>query len=169
MKSTNICVQGFLDIELDINLSVGYFVWFLFLWQELYSSTYYFTFFITPCHQKFLVTNSTIFYCLPCSSTGILWCNLIISALDFLFLGIYILYIIPLISLYSLSLSIFTSAYFIFSTTLITLLSFTLDCLTFSNKSTPSMITFISFVLLTSNHSSFTSILFSLSLSSPTS
>jgi len=139
----------------------------LFFWQELYPSTYCFTFFITPGHQKFLVTNFTVFHCPLCPSTGILWYNLIISALNFLFLDIYTLYIIPLISLYSLSLSIFTSAYFIFSTTLITSLSFTLDCFTFSNKSTPSMITFISSILLTSNHSSFTSILFSLFLSSP--
>ena len=73
------------------------------------------------------------------------------------------------ISLYSLSLSIFTSVYFISSTTLTTLLSLTLDYFTFSSESTLSMITSTSFVLFTSNYSSLTSISSSLSLFTPTS
>ena len=53
MKSANICVQGFSDIKLGINLSAGCSVQFLFLWQELYPSTYHFISLVTPSHQKF--------------------------------------------------------------------------------------------------------------------
>jgi len=123
-------------------------------------------------HQKFLVTNSTIFYCPPCPSTGVSWCSLIISALNMLFLDIYtfpFLYIILSTSLYSLSLSIFTPACFISSTALTTLSSFTLDYFTFSSKSTPSTITSIFSVLLISSYSGFTSVLFLFSLFTPTS
>jgi len=72
MKSADICIQDLLGIELGINLSAGCSMWFLFLWQELHSSTYCFTSFVTPGHQKFLVTNSIVFYCPLCSSTGML-------------------------------------------------------------------------------------------------
>ena len=74
-----------------------------------------------------------------------------------------------LISFHSSSLSIFTPAYFISSTALTTSSSFTLDYLTFSSKSTPSMITSTPSVLLTSNHSSLTNVSSSLSLFTPTS
>jgi len=73
-----------------------------------------------------------------------------------------------LTSLYSLSLSIFTPAHFISSIALITLLFFIFDYFTFSSKSTPSTITFTFSVFLTSNHSSFTNVLSSLSFSIPT-
>jgi len=48
IKSTEMCVQGLSGIELGINLLAGYFMQFLFLWQELYSSIYCFTFLVTP-------------------------------------------------------------------------------------------------------------------------
>ena len=72
-------------------------------------------------------------------------------------------------SLYSLSLSIFTPTHFISFTALTTLSSFTFDFLTFSNKSTPFTITSTLSILLTSNHSGFTNISSSLSLSTLTS
>ena len=71
------------------------------------------------------------------------------------------------IFLYSSSLSIFTPVYFISSTALTTLLFFTSNCLTFSSKFTPSMITSTPSILFTSNYSSLTSVSFSLSLSTP--
>ena len=52
-------------------MSAGYFVQFLFLWQESQPSTYYFTSFITPSYQKFLVTSFTIFHWPLCSPTGV--------------------------------------------------------------------------------------------------
>jgi len=91
-----------------------------------------------------------------------------ISTLSFSFLGTYtfsFLYITLLTSLYSLFLNIFTPTHFISSTTLITLLSFTFNCFTFSSKSTPSTITSAFSVFLTSSYFDFTNILFSLSLS----
>jgi len=90
-----------------------------------------------------------------------------ISTLNLLSLGTYILsflYIILSTSLYSLSLNIFTPAYFIFLTALIISLSFTFDYLTSSNKSTPSMMISTFFVFLTSSYSSFINISFLLSL-----
>ena len=99
------------------------------------------------------MTSSTIFYCLLCPSTGISQCSLIISTLNLSSLGTYTfssLYMILSTSLYSLSLNIFTPAYFIFLTALIILLSFTFDHLTSSNKSTPSIIISTFFVFLTS-------------------
>ena len=95
-----------------------------------------------------------------------------ISTLSLLSLGIYIffsLYMMPSTSYHSLSLSIFTPAHFISSTAFTTSLFFTLNCLTFSSRSTPSMITFIPLVLYTSNHSGLTNVLSLLSLSTPTS
>jgi len=77
------------------------------------------------------------------------------------------LYIMSSSSLYSLSLSTFILACFISSTVFTTSSSFTLDCWTFSSKSTLSTITFTFFVLLTSNY--FTNVLSLLSLSTPTS
>ena len=127
---------------------------------------------MTPSHQKLQVTNSTVFHCPPCSPTGVSWCSQIISTLSLLSLGTYTfpsLYMTPFISLHSLSLNIFTSAYFISSTAFITLSSLTLDCLTFSSRSTPSMIISTISILLTSSHSGFTNVLSSLSLSTPTS
>ena len=67
-------------------------------------------------------------------------------------------------SLHSLSLRTFTPAHFISSTALTTLSSLTLDCLIFSNRSTPSTITSTFSVLLFSNYSFFTNISFLLSL-----
>ena len=86
-----------------------------------------------------------------------------ISAFSLSSLGTYTfpsLYMIPSTSHYSLSLSIFTPACFISSTSFTTLLSFTLNCLTFSSRSTPS-------VLYTSSHSSLTNVSSLLSLSTP--
>ena len=94
-----------------------------------------------------------------------------ISALNISSLGTYTfpsLYIILSSSLYSSSLSTFTSTHFISSTVFTTLSSFTLDCQTFSSKSTLSTITSIFSILLTSNHSVFTNVLFLLSLFTPT-
>ena len=71
IKSTKIYVQGLSGIELGIDLSAGCSVQFLFLWQELYPFIYCFTSLITPSHQKFLVTSSTIFHCSPYIPTGI--------------------------------------------------------------------------------------------------
>jgi len=47
------CVQGFLGIELGINLPAGCSVQFLFHWQASHPSTYFFISFVTPGHQKF--------------------------------------------------------------------------------------------------------------------
>jgi len=77
------------------------------------------------------------------------------------------LYITLSTSLYSLSLNILTPACFISSTTLTTLLSLTFDCLTCSNKSTPSTIIFTVSVLFISSYSSFTNVSFLLSFSTP--
>jgi len=110
------CIQGFSGIELGINLPASCSVQFLFLWQESHPSIYLFTSFVTPGHQKFLVTSSTIFYCPPCPPTSVSWCNLIISALNISSLGTYTffsLYIMLSTSLYSPSLNIFTPAHFI--------------------------------------------------------
>ena len=78
--------QGFSGIKFGINFPAGCSVQFLLYWHVLYPSTYYFTSFITPGHQKFLVTNSIVFYCPP---TGVSWCSLIISTLNILSLGTY--------------------------------------------------------------------------------
>ena len=86
IKSADICVQGFSGIELGINLPTGCSMWFLFLWQELYPSIYWFTSLVTSSHQKFQVTNFTVFHCPPYLPTGVSWCSLIISALNILFL-----------------------------------------------------------------------------------
>ena len=136
----------------------------------MHLSIYCFISFVTSGYQKFLVTNFTVFYCPLYLLTGVLWCNLIIFAFNFLSLDIYtflFLYIMLSISLYSSSLSIFTPAYFISSTTWITSLFLTFDCLTFSSKSTLYMITSTPSVLLTFNYSSLTSISSLLSLSTP--
>ena len=172
MKSANICVQGFLGIELGINLSAGCSVQFLFLWQELHPSIYCFISLVTSGYQKFLVTNSTVFHCPLYPPTGILWCSLIVSTLNILSLDIYtflFLYIMPFTFFYSSSLSIFTPVHFISSTALTILLSFTFDFFTFSNKSTLSTITSTLFVFLTSSYSDFTNILSLLFFSTPTS
>jgi len=111
IKSADIYVQGFSGIEFGINFPTSYSVWFLLCWQTLHPSTYLFTFLVTPDHQKFQVTSSTVFHCSPCPPTGISWYSLTISILSSLSLGTYtfpFLYIILLISLYSSFLSIFT-------------------------------------------------------------
>ena len=116
------------------------------------------------------MTNSVIFYCPLCSSTGISWCSWITSTLNFLSLGTYTflsLSISPFSSLHSLFLSIFTLACYIFSTAFITSLSFAFDFLIFSNKSTSFIITSVTYIALTSNHSLFNNVLFSLSFSTP--
>ena len=76
---------------------------------------------------------------------------------------------IPSTSHHSSSLSIFTSAHFISSTAFTTSLSFTLNCLTFSSRSTPSMITSALSVLCTSSHSGLTNVSSLLSFFTPTS
>ena len=153
-----------------ISFPAGASVWFLFLWYTLYPSTYFFTFFVTPGHQKFLVTNFVIFHCPLCPPTGMSWCNWITSALNFLFLGTYTflsLNISPSSSLYSSSLSIFTPAHFISFTAFTTSSSFASDFFIFSNKSIPSMITSATYVALTSSHSFFINTLSLLSFSTP--
>ena len=155
---------------LGINFPAGASVQFLFLWHTSQDSIYFLTSFITSSHQKFLVTNSVIFYCSLYSPTSVLWCNQITSILNFLSHGTYTflsLSIRPFSSLYSLSLNIFTPAHFIFSTTFITLSSFTSNFLISSSRSSSLIITSITYIALTSNHSFFTSTLFSLSLSMP--
>ena len=62
IKSANICVQGFSRIEFGISFPAGCSVQFLFFWQTLHPSTYHFTSFVISGHQKFLVTNSTVFH-----------------------------------------------------------------------------------------------------------
>jgi len=84
-----------------------------------------------------------------------------ISTLSLSSLGTYIffsLYMILSTFHYSLSFSIFIPAHSISSTTFTTSLSFTLNCLTFSSRSTPSMITSIPLVLYTSSYSGLTNI-----------
>jgi len=103
MKSTEIWAQGFSRIEFSINFPASYSMQFLLCWQVSYLSTYHFTSFITPSYQKFLVTNSTVFYCSLCPPTSISWYNLTISALNLLSFGTYTfssLYITPSTSLY---------------------------------------------------------------------
>ena len=149
------CIQGFSGIELGINLLAGCSVWFLFLQQKSHSSTYLFISFIIPGHQKFLVTSSTVFHCPLYLSTSVLWYSLIISILNILSLGTYTfssLYITPSTSLHSSSLNIFTPACFISLTVFIISSSFTLDCFTFSSRSTSSIITSTPSVLCTSSH-----------------
>ena len=168
MKSAVICIQGFSGALFGISFPAGAAAQFLFRWQESQSSTYLFTFFVTPGHQKFLVTNSTVFHCPPCPPTGVSWCSRIISVLNSSSFNTYTFpsfNIRPSFSLYSSSLSIFTPACFISSTVLMTLSSFTFDSLTFFNKSTSSINTSSTLVLL--SHSAFTSVLSSLSLSIP--
>jgi len=84
IKSADICIQGFSRIELGISLPAGGSVRFLFCWQASHPSTYLFTSLVTPGHQKFQVTNSTVFHCPPWSPTGVSWCSLIISVLSLL-------------------------------------------------------------------------------------
>ena len=71
MKSAEMYAQGFSGVEFGINFPAGCSVQFLLYWQVSHSSIYCFTSFVTPGYQKFLVTNSTIFYCPPYSPTGI--------------------------------------------------------------------------------------------------
>ena len=73
----------------------------------------------------------------------------------------------PFTSLHSSSLSIFTPAHFISSTAFTTLSSFTLDFLTFSSRSTSSIMISTASVFLTSNYSGFTNISSSLFFSTP--
>ena len=128
---------------------------------------YCFISFVTPGHQKFLVTSSTVFHCPPCPPTGVLWYNLIISTLNILSLGTYTfssLYITLSTSFYSSSLNIFTSVHFI-SLMAFTISSFfTLDCFTFSSRLTPPTIISIFSVFLTSSYLGFTNVLSLLSL-----
>jgi len=58
-------IQGFSGIEFGINLPASGSVWFLLCWQASYPSIYYFISFVIPDHQKFRVTNFTIFHCPP--------------------------------------------------------------------------------------------------------
>ena len=71
IKSTDICVHGFSRIEFGINFPTGCSVWFLLCWQVSHSFIYLFTSFVTPGHQKFQVTSSTIFHCSPWPPTGV--------------------------------------------------------------------------------------------------
>ena len=90
-----------------------------------------------------------------------------ISALSLLSLGTYTflsLYITLLISLHSSSLHIFTP---ISSTAFTTLLSFTLDCLTFSSRSTPLTMIFITSVLFIISYSGLTNVSSLLFFSTP--
>jgi len=134
------------------------------LWQ------YCFTSFVTPGHQKFLVTSSIVFYCPLWPPTGVSWCSLTISALNLLSFGTYTfpsLYITLSTSLYSLSLNIFTLACFISFMAFTTSSFFTFYFLTFSSRSTPSTIISTISVFLISNYSGFTNVLFLLFFSTP--
>ena len=71
IKSTEIYAQSFSRIEFGISFPASYSVQFLLYWQALYPSISCFTSFVSPSHQKFLRTNSTIFHCPPCSPTGV--------------------------------------------------------------------------------------------------
>ena len=168
MKSTVICVQGFSGALFGISFPAGAAVLFLFCWYKSQPSTYLFISFVTPSHQKFLVTNSTVFHCSPYHPTGILWCSQIISVLSSSSFGTYTFpsFNISLSSsLYSLSLNILTPTPFISSTVFMTLLSCAFDFLTFSNRSIPSIST--SSIPAFLSHSFFTNVLSLLSLSTP--
>ena len=71
IKSANICVQGFSGIEFSISFPASCSVRFLFCWQASHPSTYLFISLVTPGHQKFLVTSSTVFHCPPCPPIGV--------------------------------------------------------------------------------------------------
>ena len=71
IKSTEMYAQGFSRIKFGINFPAGCSVQFLLCQQVLHPFTYRFTSFVTPGHQKFLVTSSIVFHYPSCSSTGI--------------------------------------------------------------------------------------------------
>ena len=134
----------------------------------LHPSIYFLTSFVTPGHQKFLVTNSVIFHCFLYPLTNMSWCSQITFALSFLSFGTYTflsLSISLFSSLYSLSLNIFTPAHFISSTAFMISLFFASNPLIFSNRSTLSIISFTTCIALTSNYSFFSNVLSSLSFS----
>ena len=170
MKSALMWVHVFSGIKFGINFPAGGCVQFLLHWQALHPSIYSFTSLVTPGHQKFLITNSTVFYCPPCPPTGVSWCSLITSTLNFSSLGTYTFpsFNIKLFSCrHSSSLNIFTLAHFIFSTAFITSLSLTSHFLTLSSKSIPSIMTSTTLIVFTSNHSFFTNVCSLLSFSTP--
>ena len=84
--------------------------------------------------NKFLVTNSIVFYLPLCSATSTLWCNWIISILNSSFFSIYTFPSFNTKSpsiCYSSPCNTITPAFFIFSTTLTTSLSLLLAFLFF--------------------------------------
>ena len=89
MKSTVICIQGFSGALFGISFPAGATVLFLFCWHKSHPSMYLFTSLVTPGYQKFWMTNSTIFHCLPCPSISMLWCSQIISVLSSSSFGTY--------------------------------------------------------------------------------
>ena len=166
IKSAVMCVQGFLGASFGISFPAGVTALFLFCWHKSHPSMYLFISFITPSHQKFCVTSSTVFHCPPCPPTSVLWCNWIISALSSSSFSMYTFSsfsISPSSFFHSLSLSILTLAHFISSTALITSSSFAFGFLTFSSRSTPLISTSSTLSFL--NHSTFTSVLSLLSFS----
>ena len=108
--------------------------------------------------------------CPPCPPIGVSWCSLIISALNFSFLGMYTFpsfSISPSCSHHSSSLKTFPPARFISSTAFTTSSSFASFFHILLRMSTPSMITSDTCVALVSNHFFFTNICSSLSFSTP--
>ena len=88
------------------------------------------------CLLLFLATNSIIFHLPPCSAAGILWCNQIISTLNFSSFRTYTFSSFNIkfpSTCYSSPLNTFTSAFSIISTTLTTSLFFSLAIFIFSN------------------------------------
>ena len=89
IKSAKMCIQGFFGTVFGMSFLAGASVQFLFLWHASHSFIYFFTSFVTPGHQKFLVTNSVVFYCPSYPPTSILWYSQITFALNFLSFGTY--------------------------------------------------------------------------------
>ena len=169
IKSVEIWAHSFSSALSGISFHAS--VQFLFLWHASHPSKYFLTSLVTPGHQKFLVTNSVIFHCPPCSPTSISQCSWITSALSFLSLRTYTfpsLNITLSSSYYSSSLSTFTPTCFISSTAFTTLSSFASDLFIFYIRFTPSIITSSTCIALTSIHSFFIHTLSLLSLSTPT-
>ena len=133
IKSTIRCVYDFSRILLNFNFPASTFILFSF------SSTYHPTSFIISEHQQFLVTSSIIFHFYLCPATSILQCNWIISVLNILSFNTYTFFSFNTKSssiCYSSPLNIFTSAFFISSTTLTTSLSLLVAFLIFFTIST---------------------------------
>ena len=104
----------------------------------LQPSTYFPMSLVIPGYQWFLITNYVVFYHPACLAVSTLWYNQIIFTLNSLFFGTYKFSSFNTNShstCHSLPLNVFTSVFFISSTTLIISLSFLLAIFTFSSIS----------------------------------